>query len=114
VSDCLFCKIANKEIPSQVVFEDDQVIVFKDIEPVAPIHILLIPKIHVSNIADSKLVENGLATHMVTVIQKVADQLQLKENGFRVVINCGRDAGEAVHHLHYHIIAGRSLGWPPG
>lgn len=114
VSDCLFCKIVNKEVPSQIVFEDEQVLVFKDISPTAPTHVLLIPKIHISNIIDPKLPESGVATHIFAVIQKIADDLNLKEKGFRVVVNCGQDAGEAVHHLHFHIIAGRPLGWPPG
>ena len=112
--DCIFCKIVNKEIPSQIVFEDDQVLVFKDIQPAAPIHFLAIPKIHIDNIVDPRLLENGLTTAIFSAIQTVVAEHGLASNGFRTVINCGKDAGEAVHHLHYHILAGRSLNWPPG
>lgn len=113
VADCLFCKIVNKEIPSQIVFEDEHVIVFKDIQPVAPTHLLAIPKIHIDNIGDPKLLNGRLATDIIAAIQKVACDMGL-DNGFRVVANCGKDAGEAVHHLHFHLLAGRTLNWPPG
>jgi histidine triad (HIT) family protein len=114
LTDCLFCKIVRGEIPSQIVFENDQMIVFKDIQPVAPFHLLAIPKRHIDNIADPNLVDGELLTGLLQGIQQVATEMGLKENGFRVVANYGRDAGEAVHHLHFHMIAGRSLAWPPG
>ena len=114
MTDCIFCKIVNKEIPSQVVFENEQVLVFKDIQPVAPIHFLAIPKIHIDNITDTRLLENELTTAIFGAIQKVAAEQGLASQGFRTIINCGKDAGEAVHHLHFHIIAGRPLNWPPG
>lgn len=114
VSECVFCKIINREIPSEIVYDDHQVLAFKDIQPAAPIHVLIVPKNHIDNIADPKLVENDLATAMIRGVQKVIEILKLDENGCRVVVNLGRDAGEAIPHLHYHIIAGRSLTWPPG
>ncbi|HOJ77207.1 MAG TPA: histidine triad nucleotide-binding protein [Bacillota bacterium] len=112
--DCLFCKIINKEIPSQIVYEDDNLIVIKDIQPVAPTHLLAIPKQHVENVADPKFTEAGLANLFFDGIQKVAKELGLVENGFRIVANCGSEAGQTVFHLHFHIISGRPLSWPPG
>lgn len=114
MSDCIFCKIIKKEIPSQVVYENDAVLIFKDINPTAPTHWLAIPKRHVANICDPHLIEENLLQSIFTAIQHVARNEGLAENGFRVVVNYGRDAGEAVPHLHFHIIAGRKLNWPPG
>lgn len=114
MSDCIFCKIIKKEIPSQVIYENDQVVVIRDIQPVAPTHLLAIPKIHVANICDPLLLEQKLSESIVYAIQEVSLSLRLRENGFRVIINYGPDAGEAVPHLHWHIIAGRKLHWPPG
>lgn len=114
MSECLFCKIIKKEIPGEVVYEDQQVLAFKDIQPAAPIHVLIIPKTHIDNIADPKLLETDLAKAMIRGVQKVIEILELRQNGCRIVVNLGRDAGEAIPHLHYHIVAGRSLAWPPG
>jgi histidine triad (HIT) family protein len=114
VSDCIFCRIVRGEIPSQKVFENEQIIIFKDINPVAPTHLLAIPKQHIDNICDPKLLDCSLTTGLFEGVQSVAAELGLTANGFRGVINFGRDAGEAVPHLHFHIIAGRPLGWPPG
>ena len=114
MSDCIFCKIITGEIPSRKVFENDSILVFQDIQPVAPTHLLLIPKRHIGNICDPNLADGTLLTAIFTGIQEVAAQFGLKENGFRVVVNYGRDAGEAVPHLHFHMLAGRKLVWPPG
>jgi histidine triad (HIT) family protein len=114
VSDCIFCRIVQREIPAQIVYENDQVVIFKDIQPVAPDHFLAIPKRHINNICDPDLIEPNLLSGLFEGIQIAVDELGLKENGFRTVINFGQDAGEAVHHLHFHIIAGRQLNWPPG
>lgn len=114
MTDCIFCRIVQKEIPATVVYEDTQVIAFRDIQPAAPTHILVIPKIHVDNIVDPAVLNDGLPSALFAAVQRVAEQEKLTERGFRTVINCGKDAGEAVHHLHIHLIAGRSLGWPPG
>ena len=113
MSDCIFCKIAKKEIPTQFVYENDLVMVIKDIEPVAPTHLLVIPKNHVANICDQELFSQDLLPEIFKAIQEVAEKLDLKTNGFRVVANYGKDAGESMPHLHFHIIAGRPLGWPP-
>lgn len=114
MKDCLFCKIVAGEIPSQKIYENDQIIIFKDIQPVAPVHLLAIPKIHIHNICDANLLDPGLLSGIFSGIQEAALQLGIKENGFRVVVNYGRDAGEAVLHLHFHLLAGRHLNWPPG
>ncbi len=108
--DCLFCKIAKGEIPADVVYEDEYVVAFKDIDPQAPIHVLVIPKRHMPNIlcansSDLESINKG--------INEVVKKLNI-ENGFRVVVNTGRDANQTVEHLHYHILAGRNLSWPPG
>lgn len=111
--DCIFCKIANKEIPSQIVYEDDKVIAFKDLDPQAPVHFLVIPKEHIKS-ADELNAENcAVIGHIFEVIPKIAKELGL-ENGYRVVNNCGEDGGQTVGHLHFHLLAGRNLGWPPG
>jgi histidine triad (HIT) family protein len=114
VSDCIFCKIVAKELPAEVIYEDQTVLVFKDINPVAPTHLLVIPKQHIANINDPELLNNNSATHLFVAIQKVTKDLGLADSGFRVVINRGLDAGEAVPHLHFHVLANRKLNWPPG
>lgn len=114
MSDCIFCKIVQKEIPSEVVLENDQIIIIKDIAPAAPVHLLVIPKRHIDNICDPKILEENLGEAIIKGIQDVTRNIGLRENGFRVVVNYGSDAGEAVPHLHWHIVAGRKLAWPPG
>lgn len=111
--DCLFCKIAAGEIPSKKVYEDGLVLAFYDIEPQAPIHFLVIPKEHISG-ADAITPENSrIVSHIYEVIAKLSRELDIKD-GFRVVTNCGEKAGQSVPHLHFHVLAGRSLAWPPG
>jgi histidine triad (HIT) family protein len=109
VSDCLFCKITAKELPSQTVFENDLVMVIKDIKPVAPVHLLVIPKKHIDNVCDGRILEPGILAAMYSSIQEVARSLNITENGFRLITNLGRDAGETIPHFHIHIIAGRQL-----
>lgn len=111
--DCLFCKIIAGEIPADIVYEDDRVLAFKDIAPAAPVHILIIPKEHYDSILN---VPAGaeIVSHIHTVAVKLALRFGLAENGFRIVNNCGDDGGQSVKHLHYHLLGGRSLGWPPG
>lgn len=114
MSECIFCKIVNRELPAEVVYESDAVVVFKDINPVAPTHLLAIPKKHIANICDPVLLEDNTPAELVDAIQKVSQKTGIEENGFRVVINRGFDAGETVPHLHVHLISGRELNWPPG
>jgi len=108
MNDCLFCKIINGEIPSKKVYEDELIYVFEDIAPAAPIHYLLIPKEHISGASEITAENSSVVAHIFEVIAKLAKDLDLK-NGFRVVTNCGPDAGQTVFHLHYHLIAGREL-----
>jgi histidine triad (HIT) family protein len=112
LSDCLFCKIANKEIPSSVVYEDDKVFAFNDIAPQAPTHILVIPKEHVATLADVK--DYSVLADIFRVVNKLAVERGIDKTGFRTVINTGRAAGMAVHHLHIHLLGGRDFAWPPG
>ena len=112
--DCLFCRIAAKEIPSQIVFEDEQVVAFKDINPQGPVHILVIPKRHIANVATAAAEDEALLGHILCVGAQVAAEAGVAESGFRLVFNRGAHAGEAVPHLHLHVIGGRPLAWPPG
>ena len=106
--DCIFCKIAAGEIPSTKVYEDETVLAFRDIAPMAPTHILVIPKAHIGSVAEITAENSGLVAHIFEVIAQVAAREGL-ENGYRVVSNCGPDAGQTVHHLHFHILGGRQL-----
>lgn len=108
--DCLFCKIVEGQIPSTKVYEDDEVLAFKDINPAAPIHILVIPKKHIDCLTDLKQEDKDIIWHIHEIINKISEEQGFKENGFRVIVNCGKDAGQEVMHLHFHLIAGTKLG----
>ena len=108
MSDCLFCKIAAGVIPSTKVYEDDLILAFRDIAPMAPTHILVIPKEHISSVAAVTADNSSVVAHIFTVIPKIAEAEGLV-NGYRVVSNCGPDAGQTVHHLHFHILGGKEL-----
>ena len=110
MSNCIFCKIANKEINSEFVYEDDEIIAFKDVNPQAPIHILVIPKKHIKSIIDLTDEDEMLVGKMYTAVRKIAKKLNIEESGFRLIVNCGKDAGQEVPHLHFHILAGKKLG----
>ena len=110
MNDCIFCKIINKEIPSSIVYEDNEILAFRDINPVAPIHILVIPKKHIESLVDLKQEDELLIGKIYTVINKIAKQEGIDESGFRVVVNCGEDGGQEVKHLHFHILGGKKLG----
>ena len=110
MENCIFCKIIKKEIPSNIVYEDDEIIAFRDINPVAPVHILVIPKKHIESLLDLKEEDELLVGKIYSVINKIAKQEQIAEKGFRVVVNCGEDGGQEVKHLHYHILGGKKLG----
>ncbi len=110
---CLFCKMASGEIRVSEVYQDEQVLAFRDIDPQAPTHFLVIPKKHIASPADLTEEDAGLVGHMFAVIAKIAKELGL-ENGYRVVTNSGKDAGQSIDHLHFHVLAERSLAWPPG
>ena len=110
----IFSKIIAKEIPAEIVYEDELCLAFHDISPQAPVHILVIPKQHVVNVADLNSEDQQLAGHLMLVIGKIARQLGFEQQGYRVVANCGFDGGQSVDHLHFHVLAGRKLSWPPG
>ncbi|MBO5743738.1 MAG: histidine triad nucleotide-binding protein [Clostridia bacterium] len=114
MSDCLFCKIVAGEIPSDKVYEDDKVLAFNDIDPQAPVHFLVIPKEHIKSSAQITADNSHIVAHIFEVIAKIAADKGISENGFRVVTNCGKDGGQTVGHLHFHVLAGRNIGWPPG
>ncbi len=111
---CLFCQIANKKLKSEYVYEDEKVIAFKDVDPQAPVHILIIPKAHYSSILDVADEEMGIISHIHKVAKKIAKDMGVDEKGFRLINNCGEEGGQSVPHLHFHLLGGRLLGWPPG
>ncbi|GAA0122189.1 MAG: histidine triad nucleotide-binding protein [Clostridium argentinense] len=114
MSDCIFCKIISGEIPSNKVYEDDKVFAFKDINPEAPIHVLIIPKTHITSINDLNHQNSHLISHIFLTIQNIVKELGIDESGYRVVANTGKDGGQTVNHMHFHLLAGRNLNWPPG
>ncbi len=114
LKDCLFCKIANKEIESDIVFENDKVMAFKDISPVAPVHLLVIPKKHISSIMEIDKMESLEIEGMMKTIVSIASEMGLEKKGFRIVTNTGDDGGQSVGHLHFHILGKRKFVWPPG
>ena len=114
MSKTLFEKITSREIPATIVYEDDQVIAFRDIKPQAPIHVLVVPKKPIPRIADAGIEDLPVLGHLLFKAAEVARQLGLTRTGFRLVFNNGPDAGEAVPHLHCHVLGGRRMGWPPG
>ncbi len=110
MEDCLFCKIIKGEIPSNKVYEDEEILAFKDINPVAPIHILVIPKKHIGSLAHMEKEDEIIVGKIYGVINKIAEEQGFKENGYRVIVNCGKDAGQEVMHLHFHLLAGKKFG----
>jgi len=112
--NCIFCRIASKEVPAKIVYEDDKVLAFHDINPQAPFHILVIPKKHYATLLDLSEEDKELIGHIYLVINKIAKELGFAERGFRVVINCKEEAGQTVFHIHFHVLAGRPMDWPPG
>jgi len=111
--DCIFCKIANGEIPATKVYEDETVVAFNDLEPQAPTHILVIPKAHISSAAEVNEENSTVISHIFEVIAKLSKELNMT-NGFRVVNNCGDSAGQTVKHIHFHVMSGRKFTWPAG
>ncbi len=111
--DCLFCKIINGEIPSSKVYEDESVYVFNDIDPQAPTHMLVIPKEHIKSAGEITEENSAVVAHIFEVISKLA-KYQGRDDGFRLVSNCAESAGQRVHHLHFHVMAGRTFTWPAG
>lgn len=112
--DCVFCKIIKKEIPAKVVYEDDQVIAFHDANPQAPIHLLIVPKEHIASILDIDEENSEVLKDIFRVAQNIAKENNIDKKGFRLVVNTGEEGGQTVHHLHFHLLGGRFLTWPPG
>jgi histidine triad (HIT) family protein len=112
--NCLFCKIIRGEIDSKIIFENQSVLAFNDINPQAPIHILVIPKVHISTLNDIQSSQIELVGEMVKVSTLIAKDLKIAKNGYRTIFNCNQDAGQTVFHIHLHLLGGRTLNWPPG
>jgi len=108
--DCIFCKIAEGQIPSQKVYEDDQVVAFRDIQPQAPVHLLVIPRKHISSLNEASAEDAQLLGHVLLTASRVAKEAGLAEGGYRVLTNIGKDAGQTVFHLHFHVLGGEMLG----
>ena len=114
MSDCIFCRIAAKEVPADLVYEDDEVVAFRDLNPQAPVHLLIIPRRHLRGLDAAVAGDEPLLGRLALVAAQLAVKEGLAESGYRVVVNNGPDAGQAVDHLHYHVIGGRRMTWPPG
>lgn len=114
MSDCIFCKIANHEVKARIAFENDHVIAFHDLFPAAPVHLLIIPKAHYSTLNDVPADQAGLLGELMTTAVQLAQELNLAEDGYRLVMNCNANGGQSVYHIHLHLLGGRKLTWPPG
>lgn len=112
--DCLFCKISNGEIPATIVYRDDHLIVFNDINPQSPHHLLIVPHKHIATLNELTVEDNELVGHMVQTAKMLANKLDLAEDGYRTIMNCNADAGQTVFHIHLHLMGGRRFTWPPG
>ena len=110
MEDCIFCKIIKREIPSEIVYEDEKVIAFNDVNPAAPIHILVVPKKHIATLLEVSEEDDTLISYIYQVINKIAKERRFAENGFRVIANCGKDSGQEVMHIHFHVLGGKKLG----
>jgi histidine triad (HIT) family protein len=111
---CLFCKVANKEIAAKILFEDEELVAFSDIRPVAPTHALIIPKRHIPSLDQTSLADAALLGHLLLAAQRAAKEAGIDASGWRAVINNGADAGQSVFHVHVHVLGGRPMAWPPG
>ena len=114
MSDCLFCRMVNGELKPDVIYEDEDILAFRDINPQAPIHILVIPKTHIATLNDLEAEHADLIGNLFLTAKKIAKEGGFSESGYRTLINCNRQAGQTVFHVHLHILAGRSMHWPPG
>ena len=114
MSDCLFCRIAKKEIPASLVHDDDELVAFNDINPQAPMHVLIVPRRHIATLNDLQPGDDALMGKMLRLAADLARRQGHAERGYRTLLNCNREAGQTVFHIHLHLLAGRGLGWPPG
>ena len=113
MSDCLFCKIAAGDIPSDKLYEDDEIVAFRDVNPQAPVHVLIIPRKHLASLNDAEAGDTALLGKLLLTAKRLAGELEVGQ-GYRVVNNCGASAGQSVFHVHVHLLAGRPMAWPPG
>jgi histidine triad (HIT) family protein len=114
MGDCIFCRIAEKKIPAKIVYEDDLVLAFEDVHPQAPVHTLIIPKKHIPTLLDAGDGDLQLFGHIMKVAKIVAKEKGIADRGFRLVANCNPDGGQTVWHIHFHLMGGRQMHWPPG
>lgn len=114
MTDCIFCKIVEKKIPAKIIYEDENVIAFEDINPQAPVHTLVIPKKHIPTLLDIKEEDIYLIGHLIKVSNKIVNDKGIAERGFRIVTNCNPESGQTVYHIHFHVLGGRKMHWPPG
>ena len=114
MSDCIFCSIAAHEVPATFVREDDQVLAIRDVNPQAPVHVLVMPRDHIESVAELTPAQDGLWGRMLHVAQSIAEDEGIDETGFRLVVNNGKNGGQTVYHLHLHLLGGRPMTWPPG
>ncbi len=114
MSDCLFCRIARGEVPARVIYQDEQAVAFHDINPQAPVHVLIIPRKHIDKVLNISQEDEALIGHLHYVANLIARELGIAEDGYRLVFNVGRHGGQHVYHIHLHLLGGRPMGWPPG
>jgi histidine triad (HIT) family protein len=114
MADCIFCEIVHKRMQSDMVYEDEELVAFRDINPQAPVHMLIVPRQHIESVQDVKADESELMGKMLLIAQKLAKNNKIDEGGYRLVLNYGIDGGQTVSHLHMHLIGGRRMTWPPG
>lgn len=114
MDNCIFCKIVKGDIPSNKVYEDEKILAFKDIDPQAPVHVLIIPKKHIESLNAIKDEDLDIISYVFLKAKELAKKLGVSESGYRIVTNCGKDGGQTVPHIHFHMLAGRNLKWPPG
>jgi histidine triad (HIT) family protein len=112
--DCIFCRIAKKELAASIICEDGDILAFDDVRPKAPVHVVVIPKKHIEKVSDLSDADSGLAAGMILAANRAAKKKGISQSGYRLVINCGRDAGQEIFHLHMHMLGGRNMAWPPG
>ena len=114
MSDCLFCKIRDGEIPADIIFENEEVLAFNDVNPQAPVHLLIIPKKHISTVNDVTADDQKIMANLFSAAKDIAKHKGVSEEGYRLVVNCNEKAGQTVFHIHMHLLAGRAMTWPPG
>lgn len=114
MNDCLFCKIIERKLPSKIVFEDENLVAFEDVNPQAPVHILLVPRRHIESVNGVEEIDRELMGHLFWISRKLAQERGVAASGYRLVVNSGASAGQSVFHIHVHLVGGRAFGWPPG